>query len=58
MNRLIRLFKIFFSIDYIFLIKMLKVIITKNYSKYPPYVEEFENEISKKFRYKKCLIIF
>ena len=34
---------------------MLKVIITKNYSKYPPYVEEFENEISKKFSIKNVL---
>lgn len=49
MKKMFRLFKKLFALDYFFLIKIFEIIIKKNYSKYPPYVEEFEKKISKIF---------
>jgi len=55
MKKIFRICKKLLTLDYFFLIKIFKIIIKKDYSKYPPYVEEFENKISKIFNIKYVL---
>lgn len=55
MNKLKNIWSILLRFDLKFFLKLLKIILKKDYSKYPTYVEEFEKSISKKFDIKYCL---
>ena len=43
------------NFDFFLFLKLNLIILKKNYSKYPKYVEEFENTLANKFNFKYCL---
>ncbi len=47
--------KIFANLNFTLLSKLITQVLKRNYSKYPYYVEEFENELANKFNAKFCL---
>jgi dTDP-4-amino-4,6-dideoxygalactose transaminase len=55
MKKIFRIFKKLLKLDYFLLIKIFKIVIKKDYSKYPPYVKEFESKISEIFNIKYVL---
>lgn len=54
-NILFKFLKILTKFDLFLLLRLLIQILKKNYSKYPYYVEEFENELASRFNSKFCL---
>ena len=43
------------NFDFFLFFRLNLIILKKNYSKYPNYVEEFEKTLAKKFNFKYCL---
>ena len=55
MLKLINFLRIIREFNFQLFLKLFFVILKKDYSKYPKYVEEFENSLSKKFNTEYCL---
>ena len=55
MLKLINFLRIIREFNFKLFLKLFFVILKKDYSKYPKYVDEFENSLSKKYNTEYCL---